>query len=98
MSDVRIVLNRNSAAWSNVFRYNQGIRSSLEAEGQKMASRQQAVTGEQQEMEIRVLRHTQVARIRPTSQRLGDDEAASRKRTAQHQGRKKYWRNQKSKQ
>lgn len=98
MSDVKVVLNRNSAAWSNVFRYNAGIRAALEAEGQKLASRQEALTGEQQEMEIRVLRHTQVARIRPTSQRLSDEEAEARMRKAQHKGRKKYWRNKNSKQ
>lgn len=95
--DITYKLNQNSGAWSNVFRYNEEIRAALETEGQKLATRQQAATGEPQEAEIRVLRHTQVARIRPTSQRLSDEEAAERKRKAQHQGRRKYWRNQKSK-
>lgn len=97
MSDVKIVLNRNSAAWSNVFRFNGGIRAALESEGQKLAARQQALTGESQEMEIRVLNHTQVARIRPISQRLSDEAAAERMRQKQSKGRKRYWRNQRKK-
>lgn len=93
-ANITYKLNRDSAAWSNVFRYNQEIRAALESEGPKLASAQQGRTGERYESEVRVLRHTQVARIRPISQRLSDEESAERMMKAQHQGRKKYWRNQ----
>lgn len=73
---IQYKLNRDSAAWSAVFKYNEGIRSALESEGRRLASSMSAKTGEEWESGIRVLAHTQVARVRPISER--DDEASAK--------------------
>lgn len=98
MSEIKFVLNDNSAAWREVFLNNSDIRAALESHGNALAASEQARAGVPQECDIRVLRNTQVARIRATSERLSDEEAAERKAKAARKGRKKYWRNQRKNQ
>lgn len=93
MANVKIELNKDSAAWRNVFLNNGEIRAALMKGGQELANAQSAKTGEDWESDIRILRNTQVARIRPIYERLSDEEVQKRRATAAHKGRKKYWRN-----
>ena len=78
---VRVEINYDPSVWRNIFLNNQEIHDALYAHGKILVQRY-STSAEPFECHIRVLNKTQVARVRPKSQALSDEQKKQRRRTS----------------